>query len=207
MINYRALWDEMGAMLETKPWHGEGLYKLQRFHHDTAATDFIFVNLPPKPDWVCRNEADVNAFTAWNNVHLWRRMGERIIRLHEQIEATDGVVEVTHNRINFYNNEDIAIQAAHEFGDIEPARMIWPEAVSLLKAPPRKGKGQYIRARYVHLDNAMEDVRFLHELWFQIFGARRRKYRPTAEKIAADFHDVDLGVLESRLSNRSKTVS
>jgi len=161
--------------------------------------------LPP-PRWDTRNPADVDAMAAWVSEHLEVRQAERFNQLYAELKAHGGV-EIEENgpaRVVRYSDAEALEEA--RLGNMEPLheaarRAGHPEWVPFLQ--PKRGRGQYKRVRYYTLEEAVEDVYFIRQLWQQEYGRSRRARgnRPTAEEIAAAFHNVDVRGVISRTKN------
>jgi hypothetical protein len=162
----------------------------------------------PKPRWWSRNEADANAMVAWVFERLEVRRIERINRLAYELAEHGNTFDFETGLSTPVYSYKAAIEAA-QAGNVEPLREAarkagLPELAEFI-SPPKLKPGEYQRVRNFRLDDAVEDVRYIREeLWPQEFNFKRRSRDnpPTAEDIAAAFHNVDVEEVISQLRHQ-----
>src|SRR5262249_19799273 len=145
-------------------------------------------------------EADANAMVAWVNERLEVRWCERMNKLSYELAEQGNTFDFETGRSTppEYYGYKTAINDA-KAGDVEPLRKLLrkaglPELADLTRSPER-GPGGYRRAPNTLVEWAVEDAHYIrHELWPQEYGFKRRSRdnHPSAESIAAAFHNVDV---------------
>jgi hypothetical protein len=184
----------------------------------------------PKPPWHTPTTRDVAALKDWTKERLTVRFVERLNKLY---------AELAHSGVAFELNSDdeqpiraVLVLLEHlialargatkkDESPIEPLReairkgsfpTIPPELADFIHPAKRgHGKRQHKRGRAERaLDEAVEDVHFIRELWKREYRHwKRRKGNPDdvnpqgnppfAEEIAAEFHNVDYKTLVERV--------
>lgn len=164
----------------------------------------------PKPPWWSRNKNDVEWMKAWVFERLKVRFAERLNKLYAELKARGGIEfdpETHRGTIVHRTLQDM--KDAAEQGNMEPLREAYPELAEYLH--PRKRKpGERRFSRDLELDDAVEDVHFIRQLWKREYGGRWKRRQPNAddanpqgnppfaEEIAAEFHHVDATEVRSR---------
>jgi hypothetical protein len=161
----------------------------------------------PKPPWWSQNERDALAMTAWVEERLKRRLAEKLNAMAAELDASLGdrvafddktlTAQVTH-----YTLDEALAEAAA--GEVEPLRALYPTIADYIH-PPKRERGQRRWHRDRKLESAVDDVRFIRQLWKREYGHYKRAVDnpPFAIEIAANFWGVPREWVESRVDKNA----
>jgi hypothetical protein len=165
------------------------------------------------PPWECRTEREKREFTEWS-------IAELILldqRLHpDDHQQSDYVVPAEVYRRHRQKQKLDRAKAAACDGDLGPLRALYPEIAEFIHEPKRpRGQRRSYRKPGVNVwekigaerpDAAVESVRHLREIWRRHYGRWKRRYddHPTAEEIAAAFHDCSVDEITQAAARRHR---
>src|SRR5262249_4809783 len=122
-----------------------------------------------KPPWWSQNKDDIDAMVAWVNERLRVRFLERMNKL--ALELYEQGVEFNPEGLGtppVHYSYEAAIDEARK-GNVEPLRKHRPEIADLIHRPKRR-RGERGFPRNLRLDWAVEDVKFIRQLWKREYG-------------------------------------
>jgi hypothetical protein len=164
------------------------------------------------PPWKCRTEREKQAFLEWSLAELVL-LDERLHPDDHQQSDYDVAPEVY--RRHRSEQKLYSAKAAARNGDLKPLRALYREIAEFIHEPKRPrgqrrsyhNKGGVLEAYASRCDDAVESVRQLREIiWPEHYRRRKRRYDdgPTAEEIAAKFHDCTVDEVKEAMARRHR---